>query len=212
MCHAEPGGSVARHARSSATASRSSRTSPNVAVAFFSRASRVAFVFGSQTCCARYSSTSRGERRHGAAPNRGTIASPQRLHGRQDTAEVPRAPRSGCRIRPERRSLPFSSRHLAAPMIHAREQPEARKIASLEPIQHRRGRQPEQLACREQPLAHAAVSAVPIPSAQPPNMACPVVVSRHRSSRCSAMPRRSQSAGNARACGSSRRSPRRRTR
>jgi hypothetical protein len=72
--------------------------------------------------------------------------------------------------------LPFSSRHLAAPTIHAREQPEARKIASLEPIQHRRGRQPEQLAelaCREQPLAHAAVSAVPIPSAQPPNMACP---------------------------------------
>jgi hypothetical protein len=36
MCHADPAGSVARHARSSDTASRSRRTAPNFAVAYFS--------------------------------------------------------------------------------------------------------------------------------------------------------------------------------
>ncbi len=79
MCHADPAGSVDRHARSSVTASRSRRTLPNVAVAFFNRASRVAFVFGSQM----------------AAPGRPITSTSSRPVSRRSLTTQPRT-RSNC--------------------------------------------------------------------------------------------------------------------
>ena len=57
MCQAEPGGSSPPRPQF-CDGEPVKTTSPKIAVAFFNRASRVALVFGSQTCWPRYSVTS----------------------------------------------------------------------------------------------------------------------------------------------------------